>query len=230
MTNIPDLSLSGVVWQYSIQNGEQTLSAHIGSVSADIAISSDPFVRHSELDSALDGLESSITSKIPTKVSQLQNDAGYVTSGQLTSYAAKSSVDEIESKIPSQATSSNQLADKNFVNSSITTATAYFKGTFNSTSELPTSGVTLNDYAFVIRTDTVGQTFYDRYKWNGTTWLFEYSINNSGFTAAQYAAINSGITEGKVQEMMLSSDYGTMNLSGEYEDGTTFSFDLVKRL
>lgn len=90
--------------------------------------------------------------------------------------------------------------------------------------------MTLNDYAFVIRTDTVGQTFYDRYKWNGSSWLFEYSINNSGFTAAQYAAINSGITEGKVQEMMLSSDYGIMNLSGEYEDGTTFSFDLVKRL
>ena len=34
----------------------------------------------------------------------------------------------------------------------------------------------------------------DRYKYNGTAWALEYSLNNSGFTAAQWEAINSAIT------------------------------------
>ena len=104
-------------------------------------------------------------------------------------------VGEIQELIPTQASKDNQLADKDFVNSSIVTNTAYFKGTFNSVSELPTTRVTPNDYAFVIRTDAIGQTYYDRYKYTADgEWLFEYSINNSGFTAEQFAAINSGAT------------------------------------
>lgn len=107
-----------------------------------------------------------------------------------------SNITTINDKIPAQATSSNQLADKNFVNSSIATNTANFIGTFNSLADLQAySGtVTNNDYAFVIDTDTAGNTLYERYKYNGTSWVFEYALNNSGFTAAQWAAINSGIT------------------------------------
>ena len=104
-------------------------------------------------------------------------------------------VGEIQELIPTQASKDNQLADKDFVNSSIVTNTAYFKGTFNSVSDLPTTRVTPNDYAFVIRIDNLGQTYYDRYKYTADgEWMFEYSINNSGFTAEQFAAINSGAT------------------------------------
>ena len=45
-------------------------------------------------------------------------------------------IDAIEEKIPEQASSSNQLADKQFVNSSIQTSTAEYKGAFNSVSDL----------------------------------------------------------------------------------------------
>lgn len=106
-------------------------------------------------------------------------------------------ITNINSKIPEQASAVNQLADKNFVNSSIATNTANFIGTFNSIAELEAYSGTLtnNDYAFVATTDSVGNTLYDRYKWNGSEWLFEYELNNSSFTANQWASINSGITD-----------------------------------
>lgn len=118
---------------------------------------------------------------------------------------AEGEITTIEGKIPEQASATNQLADKNFVNSSIATNTANFIGTFNSVAELEAySGtVTNSDYAFVIVTDTAGNTAYDRYKYNGDTeqWLFEYELNNSSFTANQWAAINSGITSGDVTKL-----------------------------
>lgn len=113
----------------------------------------------------------------------------------------------IEGKIPSQASEQNQLADKNFVNSSITTNTANFIGTFNSVAELEAySGtVTNNDYAFVIAVDGDGSTVYNRYKYSTNVtpaaWLFEYALNNSSFTAEQLAAIQSGITSALVAQI-----------------------------
>lgn len=104
----------------------------------------------------------------------------------------------INAKIPSAASSSNQLADKDFVNSSISTSTASFKGTYNSLAELEAvTGADNNDYGFVISTDASGNTLYNRYKYNGNSWVFEYALNNSSFTSGQWETINSG---------MLSSD------------------------
>lgn len=107
-----------------------------------------------------------------------------------------SSISEIENKIPNQASSSNQLADKDFVNSTVATNTAVFRGTYNSVEELEAySGEkTNNDYAFVRSIDSSGNTIYTRYKYNGTDWVYEYELNNSSFTAEQWAAINSGAT------------------------------------
>lgn len=91
-----------------------------------------------------------------------------------------------------------------FVNSSIATNTANYISNngepFTSVEQLEAySGpVTNNDYAFVTGTDSDGNTYYDRYKAtvNGSsvTWSLEYRLNNSSFTAAQWSAINSGIT------------------------------------
>lgn len=96
-------------------------------------------------------------------------------------------------------TSENAVQNKaiyNFVNSSVATNTANFIGTFNSVADLEAySGeVTNNDYAFVISTDSDGNTVYNRYKYNGSAWAFEYALNNSSFTAAQWATIQSGLT------------------------------------
>ena len=84
-----------------------------------------------------------------------------------------------------------------FVNSSVATNTANFIGTFNSVEDLEAYSGTLtnNDYAFVVSTDTAGNTVYNRYKYNASSqeWLFEYALNNSSFTAAQWETINSGM-------------------------------------
>lgn len=123
-----------------------------------------------------------------------ENASGVVSnSGEITT---------INEKIPAQATAQNQLADKDFVNSSVATNTANFVGTFNTIEELEAvQNPTNNDYGFVIGTDQAGNTVYNRYKFNGSAWAFEYALNNSSFTADQWAAIQSGITAGLVTKL-----------------------------
>jgi hypothetical protein len=114
----------------------------------------------------------------------------------------QNAIDLIEAVIPSAASSSNQLADKNFVNSSISTNTSTFVGTYNSLADLQAvTGATNNDYGFVIETDELGNEYYDRYKYNGSQWLFEYKVESTPFTAAQWAAIQSGITSNLVTKL-----------------------------
>lgn len=148
------------------------------------------------------------------KLTQVQLDA--INSGANTTNIGQiatntSDIADINALIPNQATTSNQLADQGFVNSSIATNTAYFIGTFNSVAELEAYSGTLtnNDYAFVSTTDTAGNTLYDRYKWNGSQWLFEYELNNSSFTASQWASINSGATAEKIAK--ISTNETTIN-------------------
>lgn len=124
----------------------------------------------------------------------------------------------IEMKVPAQATIENKLADKEFVNSSIATNTASFKGTFESVSDLPTSDVDNNDYGFVISTDEAGNTVYNRYKFDGTEWAFEFALNNSSFTAEQWATISSGITSGMVENFNTHIDKLVTTVSAESTD------------
>lgn len=112
-------------------------------------------------------------------------------------------------KIPTQASSTNQLADKDFVNSSIATSTATFRGTVTTTQALAALTGDANDYAFLQNIDPVtGLTLsYDRYKWVESGgdyghWKYEYTLNNSSFTSDQWAAINSGITCQIVQDLL----------------------------
>lgn len=110
------------------------------------------------------------------------------------------SINTINSKIPSQASPTNQLADKEFVNSSIANDAATFQGTFESVNDLPTTNVKKNDYAFIVTVVSGGNPEYKRYKYNGTQWLEEFVLNNSSFTANQWAAINSGITDNWIND------------------------------
>lgn len=103
-----------------------------------------------------------------------------------------------------------------FVNSSIATNTANYISNngepFTSVEQLEAySGpVTNNDYAFVTGTDSDGNTYYDRYKatvsGETVTWALEYRLNNSSFTAAQWSAINSGITSALVAKIHTHSN------------------------
>ncbi len=133
---------------------------------------------------------------------------------------------DINALIPSQASTTNQLADKAFVNSSIATSTATFRGTYNLVSDLSLTteatqqqiaaaiaiemeglGITpdSNDYCFIQIPDDDSDpdviARIDRYKYSTSAWEFEYTLNNSGFTAEQWAAINSGVTSGDMTKL-----------------------------
>lgn len=151
-----------------------------------------------------------------------QIPAATTSANGLMSAADKQKITDIEAVIPEQASSGNKLADKNFVNSSIATATATYRGSYNLVADLSltisathaqiaTALATAiqtadnNDYCFVqipVEDDTPTEIArVERYKFNGTAWEYEYMLNNSGFTAAQWAALNSGITSGLVTKL-----------------------------
>ena len=128
--------------------------------------------------------EATLTKKISTEAFARKNaDA-----------ALDTRVTAIEDKIPAQASADNKLADKEFVNNSIATATATFRGTFYTLEALKAAQADKNDYAFWAHKDEDGNTCYDKYTYTDTEWKFEYRLNNSSFTAAQWAALNSGVT------------------------------------
>lgn len=78
---------------------------------------------------------------------------------------------------------------------------ADFKGTVETTAALKALTGNKNDWAVYKHTDSNNNVIYSRYRYDesyndATTgkWKFELDINSSAFTAAQWAAINSGIT------------------------------------
>ena len=72
-----------------------------------------------------------------------------------------------------------------FVNSSIATNTANFAGTYTSESAFP-ARATNNDYLFLDTVDEEGNKIFKRYKYaeDASRWVYEYTLNNSSFTAA----------------------------------------------
>lgn len=133
-------------------------------------------------------------------------------SASQTANQASQSVSSIQNLVPSQASASNKLADKDFVNSSIATNTSNFIGTFNTLEELESQTATNNDYAFWKTTDSDGNILFKRYKYvaDDGTWQFEYDLNNSSFTAEQWATINSGLTEESVANKLdIDGENGT---------------------
>ena len=90
---------------------------------------------------------------------------------------------------PSTDATDNALAGARstaeFVNSSIATNTPNFMGTFTSESEFPAEA-TNNDYIFLDTVDEEGNKIFKRYKYveSSAAWKYEYTLNNSSFTAA----------------------------------------------
>ena len=182
----------------------------------------------------------------------VQNEVVQTTGQSTTAVMSQKAVSDF---IPAQASSSNQLADKDFVNSSVSTATATYQGCYNLVSDLSLttsashgqietalatkmSALSItpdnNDYAFVqIPTADATPTeiaSVERYKYNGTLWSFEYTLNNSGFTAAQWAAVNSSITSGLVTKLtnMSSVSYTSQNgLAGLFGMDTNGNFQNI---
>lgn len=125
----------------------------------------------------------------------------------------KDAVDTINGKIPSEASTSNQLADKDFVNSSINSVAAYYitknanGDQFATYSELASAttfysgGVvrvpTQNDYT-IVADDENHDHATTRYSYQWTQWEYQYTVNETALTQAQLNALNSWITAGKV--------------------------------
>lgn len=111
---------------------------------------------------------------------------------------------------------------REFINSTVSTATATYRGKFNVVSDLglttsateqqislalPSKFASLNvepdnnDYvtiSFPGDNDSTYFTKFDRYKFNGSSWILEFTLNNSSYTAEQWDAITSGINAIKV--------------------------------
>lgn len=129
----------------------------------------------------------------------------------------ETAINTIKSKIPSQASASNQLADKAFVNSTVQTNTASFDGSWATYAAIPTTVAgftsagfpepTNNNYLVVVADETQdGGTWRYKYVDDGTAynknkWKSEYEINETPMTAAQLAALNSGITSTLVAQI-----------------------------
>ena len=139
-------------------------------------------------------------------------------------------ISTINGKIPNEATASNQLADKDFVNSSINSVTAFYitrdaqgdqfatKAQLDATTTFYSGGVvrvpTRNDYCIVVADETHDNAT-TRYIYQNQ-WEFQYVVNETALTAQQLAALNSWITSGKVSQY---DGYAT-NKQDTLESGT----------
>lgn len=166
--------------------------------------------REDELEKSISSSGSDITSRLNSEILRANmSEAQIQAKLDIEVRRATEVEDEINSKISPQASSTNQLADKDFVNSSIATATATFRGTVSTISELKTLSGDLNDYAFVRVIDTTTGLVkqFDKYKYTTTAsaetgnWVYEYTLNNSSFTDTQWKAITSGITSDLVTQI-----------------------------
>ena len=159
---------------------------------------------------------------------------------------AVSDVAYIQALIPNQATSTNQLADKDFVNSSVQTATAIPRGTYNlvndlslttsasrSDIELALANVVVsadtNDYSYVeIPTSDSTPTEilrYERYKYGTNSWVYEYILPNSGFTSAQWKALNSNITAEMEASYQSHINDGTVHVTNANKSSWNAKYD-----
>lgn len=135
-------------------------------------------------------------------------------------------IDTIEGKIPSAASTTNQLADKAFVTDAITQGTAIFRGSFASKAALlavawqttdPNAAnyVSNNDYAVVLDDETQNDECWRYIYVTGTGWTPQYRINESPLTQAQLDALNSGATAA-----IISSVADKLDKTGDGKDVT----------
>lgn len=153
-------------------------------------------------------------------------------------------VSGINAKIPTQASSTNQLADKDFVNSSIENVAAYYitkdaagnpfatKAELNAATVFYSGGQirvpTRNDYTVVLADESKienGVAPTTRYLYyNG--WNYQYVVNNTALTAAQWKAINSGITA-EILDALASKTYAEQAADQALADAKLYTDNIV---
>lgn len=185
----------------TLQSNVSTLQTTVGTNTSNITANSQSIV--------------SLQSTSASLQSQVTNQGQSISALGTRMTTAEGNISSIEGKIPAQASSSNQLADKNFVNSTVQTATANFRGNWATWADVPTNASsypadaqgsktpTQNDYLVV--QDATGYNVSNagtwRFKYSGdwatdgkNGWLPEYQVNETPLTEQQLAALNSGAT------------------------------------
>lgn len=182
------------------QSNDETINIIVPTQASDVgALPASTTINDLTTTSQQNALNSGITSALVSQIGTNQTN-----------------INTINGKIPTAATSSNQLADKQYVDNAIQTNSAHFRGNWATWSAVPTNAAeypedddgnktpTTNDYMVVQdASGYTGETLEGAWQFtytgvwatNGKSgWLPRFQINENPLTPAQQAALDSGIT------------------------------------
>lgn len=194
-------------------------SSDLGLASAAAVAAKQDALNSAQMDAVNSGIDSTKVGQIATNTAAIATKQDALSTAQLNAVNSgitsslvtqigtnQTNISTIEGKIPAAATSSNQMADKDYVNNSVNSVAAYYITSsvggdsfatkaalvagpwyYNGASRTPTT----NDYALVDADETHSDKVA-RYSYTGSQWAFQYTLNNMSFTPEQLAAINSG--------------------------------------
>ena len=269
LSDKPTLSTVASTGAYSDLTGKPAINN--GTLTIGVSLGSPEAISTGNTFTANQSGNTTLNIKIPNNTNQLTNGANFQSATQVSSAISthnssstahsdirdlitgtngiNAKISAIEGKIPPAASTTNQLADKQFVNDSISTSTARFMKTVTASADTEAAaqtalrtitGMDANDYAFVQCTDSAGNTKYKRYKYNDSAWVYEYTLNNSSFTAAQWSTINSGITSAMLptgsaapsstNKIATAADISTINTAINGKQATLVSGTNIKTI
>lgn len=229
---------NGTKWVYDTEITYATVVAALGFTPANsaITVNGKPLSANVTLTASdVGALPSSTTINDLTTTAQqnaLNSGATSTNIGQIATNT--SNISTINGKIPSAASTSNQLADKQYVDNAVQTNSAHFRGNWATWAAVPTSATsypadddgnktpTVNDYMVVQdASDYTGETLEGAWQFtytgtwstNGKAgWLPRFQINEDPLTPSQQAALDSGITSTLVTQIGTNqSDISTIN-------------------
>jgi len=190
----------------------------------------------------MNNIEDGIENAHETLAAQEQSLNAETAARRLGDEALQIIADHIMGLIPNQANIENLLADKNFVNSTVSNVAAWFLtpdslGDFQWASlEALRAGPwysggtpkqpTQNDYAVFINHDPVLGSVNSVWRalFSDGLWSPQYKINDTPFTAAQTAALNSNITAALVEKLANPETIPTENSAGLITSGGIFAW------
>lgn len=201
---------NGTSWDYMSTGGVSSVNGETGAITLD----------YSDVGALAD---TTTISDLTTTAQQNAIDSG-ITSSLVTQIGTnQTNISTIDGKIPSAATSSNQLADKQYVDNAIQTNSAHFRGNWSTWTNVPSDAndypadddgnktPTTNDYMVVqdasgyTEETLVGAwqfTYTGLWSTNGKSgWLPRFQINESALTPAQQAALDSGANSTNIAQI-----------------------------
>ena len=201
---------NGTSWDYMSVGGVSSVNGETGAVTLD----------YSDVGALAD---TTTISDLTTTTQQDAIDSGANSTniGQIATNT--SSISTINGKIPSAASSSNQLADKQYVDNAVQTNSAHFRGNWSTWTNVPTDAndypadddgnktPTTNDYMVVQdASGYTGETLVGAWQFtytglwstNGKSgWLPRFQINESALTPTQQAALDSGANSTNIAQI-----------------------------